>query len=296
MAIKSRSEPTQRPPLSRASSSPPSRSRGVPGCVRPPATSLGHRPEGFTLVELLVVISVIALLIALLMPALSAARDLARRTQCGSHLRQLGQVFHLYAHDHHGVLPYGLALGGALEEIEGHTRARLWSNLVNPYFGEFKEIPDVQGHRFGRSYMRCPAGGRPEDAVDGNPTYGANKGDTGLGSSHRLHGPFKRFEDDQRADFKLDDVPENWFLVADADAQHMVARQDAIQSPCFRLFLEDVSGDGQADSHSAGTPFNRVAFRHLDTANFLWPDGRVEARDVAWWTTHDWDPPGEPCW
>ncbi|MFW6039210.1 MAG: type II secretion system protein [bacterium] len=60
---------------------------------------------GFTLIELLVVISIIALLIAILLPALKQARDLARRTQCLSQIRQLNLAANAYAVDHDGILP-----------------------------------------------------------------------------------------------------------------------------------------------------------------------------------------------
>ena len=63
------------------------------------------RKHGFTLIELLVVISIIALLISLLLPALTKSRDAARRTVCGSNLRQAAIGVTSYTSDFKGLAP-----------------------------------------------------------------------------------------------------------------------------------------------------------------------------------------------
>jgi prepilin-type N-terminal cleavage/methylation domain-containing protein len=73
-------------------------------------TTTPERPRrafGFTLVELLVVIGIIALLISILLPALNRAREEGKRTVCLSGLRSFGQLLNIYANDNKGKAPLG---------------------------------------------------------------------------------------------------------------------------------------------------------------------------------------------
>lgn len=66
-----------------------------------------NNKKAFTLVELLVVISIIALLLSILMPSLQKAREQAQRVVCGSNFRSVGTGLLLYANDYNNSLPLG---------------------------------------------------------------------------------------------------------------------------------------------------------------------------------------------
>ena len=82
------------------------------------------KPEaGFTLVELLVVITIIGILIALLLPAVQAAREAARQAQCLNNLKQLGLAVNNYESTHGVYPPAGIGYGCA--EIAGGDDAMI---------------------------------------------------------------------------------------------------------------------------------------------------------------------------
>ena len=97
-------------------------------------TSIRRSPasrRGFTLVELLVVIAIIGILVALLLPAVQAAREAARRSQCSNNLKQTGLALQMY-NDTFKTLPMG-TLG---------SQGAAWSGYILPFM-EQQSLQDI---------------------------------------------------------------------------------------------------------------------------------------------------------
>lgn len=105
---------------------------------------------GFTLVELLVVIGIIALLVAVLLPALNKARQQANSIDCQSRLRQMGQALGIYVSENTGSLPYG-----DVRNDKAGTTPWESGSLPNAsdqefsWYWTFTLSQEIQGHIFG---------------------------------------------------------------------------------------------------------------------------------------------------
>lgn len=142
-----------------------------------------RKSEAFTLVELLVVISIIALLLSILMPSLSRAREQAKKILCGSNLHQVALGLHLYAADYDGRLPL----------------IRYWSQATQDLGPDNAENANFQMSAL------CKLGYLAEPKLFYSPSDKSRRPDT-VGV----------FEHSFRADVPVDN-PKAWDLVAEGD-------------------------------------------------------------------------------
>ena len=95
----------------------------------------GNKESGFTLLELIVVITVIVILAALLLPVLTSARASAHSTTCKSRLRQLGLALQMYVDDHESRFPYYRSVPDpAFDNAVGPANTGFWWTKLLPYY------------------------------------------------------------------------------------------------------------------------------------------------------------------
>ncbi len=111
--------------------------------------AMQKRNRGFTLVELLVVIGIIALLISILLPALGKAREAANLVKCSSNLRAIGQGIAIYISDYKGTIPasnwyYGLQIVNGVQTPTKPTEGYVhWSALIFAGGKHLTNVPDL---------------------------------------------------------------------------------------------------------------------------------------------------------
>lgn len=127
-----------------------------------------NKRKAFTLVELLVVISIIALLLSILMPSLGRARQQAQTVVCQSNLRQWSYFFSLYTNDNNNYFHTAWGDLDSTSIIEGNTT---WPGVLQPYYWPEKSSQRVTSNIYhGPKITQCPATKKYLYDERGNPT------------------------------------------------------------------------------------------------------------------------------
>lgn len=109
--------------------------------------------QGFSLLEMLLVLSIMSLLSALIFPVFNTVRGKARQAACQSNLRQIGQTFSMYIQDYDGIYPYAVDAGDRYS-------SSIWSQYPD-FQNEIPEMDMVQEvllpYYHSSQLFRCPS-------------------------------------------------------------------------------------------------------------------------------------------
>jgi prepilin-type N-terminal cleavage/methylation domain-containing protein/prepilin-type processing-associated H-X9-DG protein len=141
-----------------------------------------RRSKGFTLVELLVVIGIIALLVSILLPALQSARRAAATVKCATSLREIGNAFKMYDQEYKGYAPPAKLVG--TYNLNGHAYANAyWFDFLAKYVTKAKMgtsalTTDDAAQQLRTVFWGCPSW---DSYGNGQGTLGSNVTQPGYG-------------------------------------------------------------------------------------------------------------------
>jgi prepilin-type N-terminal cleavage/methylation domain-containing protein/prepilin-type processing-associated H-X9-DG protein len=137
-----------------------------------PEQTVARRRAGFTLIEMLVVITIIGLLIALLLPAVQSARATARRIHCANNLKQIGTALHSFV-NRNGTVPFdnGGTARGFFGSLLPDLEQQALYNSFNAQFGG-ADLPNTTSYSARLAVFSCPS----ETFIDNRSNYAGNAG------------------------------------------------------------------------------------------------------------------------
>jgi len=255
-----------------------------------------HRFRGFTLVELLVVIAIIGILVSLLLPAIQAAREAARRSQCVNNLKQLGLGTHNY-HDTHKVLFYGWKV-----EATGQRHRRdCWYHRILPfveqaaYWDEYEADNTEYVHQIGVALagrpvpmFMCPSdpsgpavgGGGSNNGFQGN--Y-AVCGGGGTGTT-TINMNTVATENGGMFGTSIPGIPRTLAACLDGTANTLLGSEGIIRGKTDPM---TPAAWGELGGYWGGAPHGSFAFSSAEPPNTTVPDRVYQCKSTTW--------PNAPC-
>lgn len=270
----------------------------------------GSAQNAFSLLEMLMVFSIILVVTALLVPAIKGAREVSKKAACGSNMRQLGLAFRLYQSDHGGKYPNPWVNNSL------NWQSFLCGALPNdPWIGPHTYIP---ANYLGAYDETAPAGSGKNGSGAGQGNNGQNNGnggpDSGIGKLHqeglsadsiasRLMGRLLCPTIVQRYGLTMDGVHNQWGysinttrigISYDADdwpwnkPQYQGADLDTVYKKTGISGVmscgnnPSLNSDSNWNAFNVSDPADWIAQPiHGDTVNMLFMDGHVQSVDVT---------------
>ena len=233
------------------------------------------KTNAFTIIELLVVISIISLLTAILIPALAASKNQAKMLLCKSNLRQLGLANQNYANDHHGY-----SVPGALN-IDT-TNLHRWYGVRSSVYDPFNTAKGPLASYLENSELQCPQKVRYKDLEPSNEIYEDGNGGYGynfiyVGSRIWYSGYEKP---DSSESMKLTEIrqPQATLLFTDTAMARYIDTKPVLIRYAFadpRYYVIDT------EPATAWTSTPSIHFRHRRRACIVWADGHADDKKTG---------------